>query len=182
MVCAIVLWYLHKYGPNTTHGRFTSLAKLAASNLLCPSAQDTAFLTPPKACDDKAAAVTDSHTIKTHNLWVFRQYHPAFPYTSLYTGSVHPGVKQIPDISKVCRGCQSLRAEEAWANQLCASRTGRWLSFNREWHAVQGVWNVVEAIGESGGCNHTRNGHEDVWMFGVTRGDSNCEEKTCPHT
>jgi len=37
-------------------------------------------------------------TIRTHDLWVFRQYFPALPFVSLYTGLLHPGVAQIPDI------------------------------------------------------------------------------------
>lgn len=125
LVCAIVLWYLHEYGPDSTYGCFTRVAELAASNLLCPSAQDTTFLTPPRACEYKTAATTNSYVIMTHSLCVFRQYNPAFPYTSLYTGSVHPGVKQILGIAKGCKGCQSLRPGGAWENRSCAGGTGR---------------------------------------------------------
>ena len=48
---------------------------------------------------ERETIVTDQPAT-TYDLWVFRQYFPTFPFVSLYTGSLHPGVAQIPDIAK----------------------------------------------------------------------------------
>ena len=56
----------------------------------------------------------------TYDLWVFRQYLPTFPFASLYAGSLHPGVAQIPDIAK----------DEGLSELSCVSEQ---LLFNKEW-------------------------------------------------
>jgi hypothetical protein len=37
----------------------------------------------------------------SYNSWDLRQYFPTFLRASLYTGSVHPGVAQIPGMVKM---------------------------------------------------------------------------------
>jgi len=61
---------------------------------------------------------TNNLSIKTHDLWVLRQYFPSLPFASLYTGSLHPGVAQIPDIVEAERCDRGLCVEEAWVNWL----------------------------------------------------------------
>jgi len=50
----------------------------------------------------------NSPTIITHDLWVFRQYFPILPLASLYTGSLHPGDAQIPNIVDADKGGQEV--------------------------------------------------------------------------
>ena len=59
----------------------------------------------------------DTPAIITYVLWVLRQYLPTFPFASLNTGSLHPGVAQIPDIVDADKDRQrGLCAEGVWEN------------------------------------------------------------------
>ena len=56
----------------------------------------------------------------THNLCVFRQYFPIFPFASLNTLLVHPGVAQIPDILDLYRGRRQVLALRRFGrSELC---------------------------------------------------------------
>jgi len=76
-------------------------------------------LSPHLECSSvRRLSKTNNLSIITHDLWVLRQYFPSLPFVSLYTGSLHPGVAQIPDIVEVGSCDRGLCVEEAWVNWL----------------------------------------------------------------
>ena len=72
--------------------------------------------------------MANGSAIISYNLWVLRQYFPTFPCTSLYTGSLHFGVAQIPDIVEVEKGSHEIRAPgKLRGTGLYVRRTVQWL-------------------------------------------------------
>ena len=109
----MVLWHTHENGRDVPHGCPAGTTKHAVSKFLRLSAQETAFLPPPGVGKRKIA--TNSLVIISYNLWALQQYFAPFPWVSLYTGLVHPGVAQVPDIVDI----------EKDSHEICALRKFR---------------------------------------------------------